>query len=122
MYDSKFNLLGYFSDPSAPSKKTVYGIQNIKDKLYVTYAAFTPMQGGAVDVFDTDGNFLQRLITDGPEGPTQGPWGLALAPSDFGPFSNALLVGSVGDGHINAFEPSSGAFLGTMLNQQTHRP
>ena len=30
------------------------------------------------------------------------------------PFSNALLVGNFGDGKINAFDPTTGAFLGTL--------
>jgi uncharacterized protein (TIGR03118 family) len=44
------------------------------------------------------------------------PWGLALAPSTFGEFGGDLLVGNFGDGTINAFDPDTGAFLGTMLN------
>ena len=42
------------------------------------------------------------------------PWGLALAPPDFGEFSNDLLVGNFGDGRINAFDPMNGTFLGTL--------
>jgi uncharacterized protein (TIGR03118 family) len=72
--------------------------------------------GGAIDVFNTDGKFLRRLTTNGPEGPLQAPWGTALAPSNFGSLSNTLLIGNVDDGHINAFDPATGAFVGEMTH------
>jgi uncharacterized protein (TIGR03118 family) len=114
MYDGKFNLIGHFSDPQAPSNMTVYGIQKVNGQLYVTYAAFTFLAGGAIDVFSTNGKLLRRLTSNGPEGPLQAPWGTALAPGDFGTFSNALLFGNVEDGHILAFDRKTGNFLGTM--------
>ena len=49
-------------------------------------------------------------------GPLNSPWGLALAPSDFGQLSNDLLVGNFGDGVINAFDPTTGALLGQLDN------
>jgi uncharacterized protein (TIGR03118 family) len=39
---------------------------------------------------------------------------MALAPADFGPFSNDLLVANFGDGTINAFDPTTGDFVGTL--------
>ena len=45
------------------------------------------------------------------------PWGLALAPANFGPFSHDLLVGNFGNGHINAFDPQTGTFLGQPKDQ-----
>ncbi len=42
------------------------------------------------------------------------PWGLAMSPDGFGPFSHVLLVGNFGDGRIHAFDPRSGALLGTL--------
>lgn len=96
----------------------MYGIHNIDGLLFVTLATPVPMQGGAVDIFDTEGNFIRRLTSNGPEGPLQAPWGIALAPADFGPFSHALLVGNIDDGHINAFDPETGAFLGTLENRR----
>ena len=63
---------------------------------------------GFIDVFDLGGDFLGRFATGGP---LNSPWGLALAPADFGPFSGRLLVGNFGDGHINAYR----FFLGTTL-------
>ena len=68
---------------------------------------------GVVDVFDEDGRFLQRLVTGGP---LASPWGLALAPGGFGAFGGDLLVGnfSFADSVINAFDPVTGAFMGSI--------
>jgi uncharacterized protein (TIGR03118 family) len=71
-------------------------------------AGFTDVAGpghGFVDVFDLSGNLLRRLVSGGP---LNSPWGLAIAPSGFGLFGNDLLVGNLGDGRINAFDPSTG--------------
>ena len=51
-------------------------------------------------------------------GALNSPWGLALAPSNFGTFSNDLLVGNFGDGLINVFDPTTGASLGQLQNAQ----
>jgi hypothetical protein len=68
---------------------------------------------GDIDVFDTHGDLLRRLVSGGP---LDAPWGLALAPSQFGDFSNDLLVGNFADGHINAFDTQTGAFRGALTN------
>jgi uncharacterized protein (TIGR03118 family) len=44
------------------------------------------------------------------------PWGLALAPAGFGAYANALLVGNFGDGRINAFNATTGAYLGQLAD------
>jgi uncharacterized protein (TIGR03118 family) len=116
MYDSSFHLVKSFSDPSTPHGLSVYGIQKINGRLYLTLASPVPFQGGAIDVFDTTGKLLRRLTTNGPAGPLQGAWGTALAPGDFGPLSHTLLIGNVDDGHINAFDPKTGKFLGAMTH------
>jgi uncharacterized protein (TIGR03118 family) len=66
---------------------------------------------GFVDVFDFNGNLIQPLVSNGK---LNSPWGLALAPAQFGDFSNALLVGNFGDGTINAYDPNIGTYLGTL--------
>ncbi len=116
---SKPTLSGSFTDPNLPAGYEPYNIQAIGGKLYVEYAQFDPTNHmaktglglGAVDVFDTNGNFLQRLITGGP---LDAPWGVAIAPSGFGIFSHDLLIGNFGNGWINAFDPATGAFLGAL--------
>jgi uncharacterized protein (TIGR03118 family) len=116
MFNDEFEYLGSFSDPHIPSDMGVYGIQNIDGRLYVSFAGFEQYQGGIIDVFDTDGKLLRRFAANSSEGPLQAPWGFALAPADFGVFSNALLIGNVQGGRINAFNPNTGAFLGHLQN------
>jgi len=67
---------------------------------------------GLVDVFHTDGSFLRRGMTGGT---LNAPWGVVLAPANFGTFSNDVLVGNFGDGTINAFD-SGGQFVGQVKN------
>jgi uncharacterized protein (TIGR03118 family) len=109
VFDKNFNLVNSFTDPEIKGGFAPYGIQNIGGKLWVTFGG-NKSAAGFVDEFDTAGNVLRRI-----NGPLHSPWGLAMAPADFGPFSNTLLVANnVPDGRINAFDPTSGAFLGTL--------
>jgi uncharacterized protein (TIGR03118 family) len=106
---------GTFVDPNLPAGFVPYNIQNINGLLYVEYknsADPTTLGAGAVSVFDANGNFIQELI--GPGGELDDPWGVVIAPSSFGSFSNDLMVGNFGNGEINAFNPTTGAFLGTL--------
>jgi uncharacterized protein (TIGR03118 family) len=109
-----------FVDPNLPSGLVPFNVQNIGGQIYVTYApAGHAAQTGAtagqgvVDVFDTSGNFVKRLITGSA---LASPWGVALAPNNFGAYSGDLLVGnfSYADSEINAFDPNTGALLGTI--------
>ena len=121
MFDSNFNLVGSFTDHRLPQSFAPFGIQNIGGNLYVTFAKRNGAKhddvagpgNGFVDVFDTSGNLIRRLIA---RGSLNSPWGLALAPANFGQFSNDLLVGNFGDGHINVFDPNTGAALGSLQN------
>jgi len=123
VFDSSFHpvsLPGTFTDPNPPPGLVPFNVQNIGGKIYVTYApagrtaetGATPGMG-AVDVFDENGNFLQRLITGSQ---LAAPWGLALAPAGFFPFGGDLLVGnfSFAASEINAFDPVTGDFKGTI--------
>jgi uncharacterized protein (TIGR03118 family) len=115
MFDGSFNFLGSFTDPDQPPGMFVYGVQNVNGKLFVAFAdCCTEYNGGAIDIFDTDGNLLRRFAANSSEGPLQAPWGVVLAPRDFGVFSNRVLVGNVQGGRINAFDQKTGAFLGQM--------
>jgi uncharacterized protein (TIGR03118 family) len=118
-----------FVDPTLPVGYAPFGIQAIQAsstaavQLYVAYAM---QQGpdnhdnssgaglGIVDIFDLKGGFIKRLVTTG--GALNAPWGLALAPADFGTLSKMLLVGNFGDGKINAYDPSSGTFIGAVTD------
>jgi uncharacterized protein (TIGR03118 family) len=112
-------LAGSFRDPALPAGYAPFGIQPIGDRVYVAYAkqaASGPDEVagvglGLIDVFDTGGVFIKRLAT---RGALNAPWGMAMAPANFGTFSNDLLVANFGDGKINAFNPSTGKMVGTL--------
>jgi len=123
MFDSSFapvTVTGAFADSTLPAGFVPFNVQDIGGKVYVTYAptglaaqrAATP-GAGLVNVFDENGTFLQRLITGSQ---LAAPWGLALAPAAFGPFGGDLLIGnfSFADSIINAFDPVTGAFKGSI--------
>jgi uncharacterized protein (TIGR03118 family) len=123
VFDATFahvTLAGSFVDPNLPTTSIFnlnggyvpYNIQNINGQLYVEYANFSKGLG-AVSIFDTNGNFIKSLIPAGGAQLNQ-PWGVVIAPAGFGSFANDLLVGNLGDGKINAFDPNTGAFLGTV--------
>jgi uncharacterized protein (TIGR03118 family) len=108
-----------FVDPDVPPGYSPFGIENINGLIYVTYAKRdrdgeddVPGRGhGYVAVFDADGALVNHLVS---RGKLNSPWGLALAPNGFGSFSGALLVGNFGDGRIHGYDPTTGAFLGTL--------
>jgi uncharacterized protein (TIGR03118 family) len=114
---------GAFATPADVSARNLvpFNVQEIGGKVYVTYApsGLIPQRNaasgqGAVVVFDENGNFIQTLIL-GSE--LASPWGITLAPSTgFGPFSGDLLVGNFSflESEINAFDPVTGAFEGTI--------
>ena len=130
VYDPTFALTtvsGGFIDPTIPTTGGntyhPHNIQNIGGVLYVTYAKV------GVDGHAENGpgkGFVRKFSTDGVLDPTFGidngaldaPWGLAVAPASFGVFGSALLVGNFSDGGlINAYDSSSGVFLGTLKNE-----
>src|SRR5207248_1795397 len=67
---------------------------------------------GFVDVFDTNGVLLQRLVS---HGELNSPWGMALAPAGFGTLGGTLLVGNFGDGTIHGYDPDTGALVGQVM-------
>jgi len=123
---------GAFTDPKLPAGYAPYGIQTILNgtngapQIYVSYAkqdadAEDNVNGaglGMVDIYDVNGTLIKELIMPG--GALNGPWGMALAPADFGTLSNMLLVGNFGDGAINGYDPSTGAFVGAVMDSSGH--
>lgn len=115
------SLSGSFSDPNLPAGYAPFSVHIINNQIYVAYAMqnSTKRNGmagagvGQVDIFDTNGNFVKTFV--GPGSQLNAPWGVVAAPSTFGQFANAVLVGNFGDGTINAFD-TSGKFLGQVAN------
>jgi uncharacterized protein (TIGR03118 family) len=116
IYDGKFNLLNRFTDPGAPADMTAYSARIANGRVYVTYAGFTPLDGGVVDIFDTEGNMLRRFAANPPGGPLEAPWEVVLAPDGFGWASHQLLIGEVDSGYISVFNSHTGAFLGQLTD------
>jgi uncharacterized protein (TIGR03437 family) len=108
-----------FSNPEIPTGFAPYNVQNINGTLFVTYAKQDAQKhvsvggqgNGYVAMFNLNGALIANLIS---AGPLNSPWGMAIAPSNFGLFAGALLVGNFSDGTINAFNPTTGAMLGTL--------
>jgi len=115
VYAENFNLVNMnkFVDPNLPKKFAPFGIRNINGMIYVTYALQGPGEkddvagpgNGFINVFDTSGNFVKRLVSNGN---LNSPWGLALVEG------TNLWVGNFGDGKINNYDATTGAPLGTI--------
>ena len=110
-------LAGKFVDPTLPAGYAPFNVQNIAGQVFVTYAkqgsGINEADGpglGFVSQFDTNGNFVKRIASNGP---LNAPWGVALAPAHWGSFGGDLLVGNFGNGQIDAYT-LSGAFAGTL--------
>lgn len=123
VFDSSFQLHSFsdvaFADPSVPRKFTPYGIQTICQggacNIWVTYTALGNAQSGFISEFTTEGVLVQSFALNGP---MHSPWGMALAPENFGPFSGALLVSNnISRGRVDAFDIATGQFLGSLRDE-----
>jgi uncharacterized protein (TIGR03118 family) len=120
VFNSNWQQIGQFTDPNLPAGYTAFNVQAIGSVLYVTFGNqnSTSAGNGIVDEFDTSGTFIKRVATGGA---LNLPWGVSIAPADFGAYSNDLLIGNNGNGEILAYDPNSpNTFLGTLdgLNGQ----
>jgi uncharacterized protein (TIGR03118 family) len=112
VFDSNWNPFttsGSFTDQNLPSNAVPYNIQFLNGKLYVTYTG----SPGSIGVFDLNGNFLQGTS----DSHLLQAWGITIAPLSFGQFGGDVLVGNKANGQINAFDPTSLTFQGTLLGQ-----
>jgi uncharacterized protein (TIGR03118 family) len=124
VFNGAFHLLktpAEFRDTKIPAGYTPYNVQLLGGRLYVTYALqnkaktdIVPGIGrGFVDVYTVNGALIKHLVS---HGALDAPWGLAIAPAGFGPFAGKLLVGNLGNGWINVYNPVTGAHLGWLEN------
>jgi uncharacterized protein (TIGR03118 family) len=128
VFNRDFRLIsarGEFRDPKIPAGYAPFNVQELNGRIYVTYGKqnksktdVVPGAGlGFVDVYNVNGKLIKHLVS---HGPLNEPWGLAIAPKGFGAFAGDLLVGNLGNGWINAFNPSTGRFLGSLDNAKGH--
>jgi uncharacterized protein (TIGR03118 family) len=116
VFNSDFTPAGSVMDTTLPDVYAPFNIQNLGGTLYVTFAEQNDTQDGPrtgtgrgfVDTFDPASGMFRLLIS---RGALDTPWGMALAPANFGLLSNSLLIGNFGDGIIHAFNPATGIFL-----------
>lgn len=124
-YTEQFDLLappGSFTDPGLPAGYAPFNIEPIGNQVFVTYAVqdaakHDPVNAagnGIVDIFDLEGNFVERYQQGRP---LNSPWGVVQASANFGAFSNDILIGNFGDGTINAFDPATGDSRGQLKDQ-----
>ena len=121
VFNTNFALTQSFTDSGVPSGFAPYNVSNIGGLLYVTFAlqnatktgAASGVGNGYVDVFNTNGTLKTRLVSTGA---LNSPWGLAMAPAQFGSLGGSLLVANLGDGTIHGYNPTSGQLVGQVLN------
>ncbi|ADV81105.1 TIGR03118 family protein [Terriglobus saanensis] len=126
VFDSKFapaQLAGTFADPTLPTGFHAFSVHIINGQVFVGYTQIDPATGkrvlgaglGFVNIFDLNGNFVKRAISNGN---LNAPWGIVLAPSGFGSFSGDLLVGNFGDGVINVYDPTNFTLIGQVQDSK----
>ena len=125
-WDNRFQAItppGLFSVPDGtiPKNYAPFNIQNLNGTFYVAYAQLSGIPGeelsgpgiGYLASFDLNGKLLN--VWEG-KGLLNAPWGLAIAPSDFGEFRDALLVANFGDGTIVGYDRTTRTQLGYLLD------
>jgi uncharacterized protein (TIGR03118 family) len=110
-----------FKDTLLPAGYAPFNVQQLRGAIYVTYAQqdkakhddAARLGRGQVDVFTTSGKLIKRLVKGGV---LDSPWGLTIAPSSWGKYAGALLVGNFGNGRIHAYDARTGKFVGALFN------
>ena len=115
-----------FTDDLLPPNYVPYNVQAIGSDIVVTYAMFNGEQEvdgpgmGYVDIYSSTG-YLKQHLEHGDW--LNAPWGVALAPTDFGRYSHSLLIGEFAGGGttenagtIAAYDLATGRFEGLLEN------
>jgi uncharacterized protein (TIGR03118 family) len=124
VFDTSFNIVsssGAFTDNSLPRGYAPFDIVLLSGKLFVTYAVqddaghddVAGMGHGIVNTFDLSGDSLHRFAQ---HGQLDSPWGVALAPANFGELAGTIWIGNFGNGQINAYNASTGEFVDKVRN------
>jgi uncharacterized protein (TIGR03118 family) len=114
MYNGSFKFVKSFADATIPKGFVVGNIQDVNGKLYVAYINAAGGAGGYIDIYSEKGVFEKRFAHGKP---LNQPWGFAVAPKNFGPLSNTLLISNnTNTGTINGFDLTTGKLVGTIVN------
>jgi uncharacterized protein (TIGR03118 family) len=120
VFNDQWQQVMSLTDGSLPVGYAPFGAQVLDGHLFVTFAMQDQFKHddvsgaghGFVDEFNLSGQLVSRVVSGGE---LNSPWGLAIAPSDFGKFSGDLLVGNFGDGTIDAYDLNHGdRFVGKL--------
>jgi uncharacterized protein (TIGR03118 family) len=129
VYDSSFQhnaeAEANFARVDVPKGFAPFNVQNIGGDIYVAFAKQDAPKHDEIDgtglgyvaVFDPTGHLIQMLE---PGKWFDAPWGLAVAPSDFGVYSHDVLVGNFGSGEILAFDPVTGSYRGKIRDAKNN--
>src|SRR6266550_4120640 len=132
-HDNGHSAENSFVDENLPRNYVPFNVQVIGNDIVVTYVLHeegsrfeTDGPGlGFVDIYSSTGRLLQRLEHGDW---LNAPWGVVLAPLDFGRFSHDLLIGQFaggGDtqssGFIAAYDLATGKFDG-LLQDASGKP
>ena len=116
-----YPFIDQFSSNPIPSDYAPYNIALIDSNLYVTYAKHSPTNSqfedigtgyGYVSIFDLQGQFIRRFVSNGV---LNAPWGISLAPNEYGYPPGTIIIGNFGDGIFNVFE-ANGRFFGKITD------
>jgi uncharacterized protein (TIGR03118 family) len=132
VYDNQWHNITssfHFQKPASVGDLSPFNIMDLGGHLFVAYAAFDPasdegqeqLAGGGlghVVEYNEDGTLV--LDFDADHDCLNLPWGMAIAPSEFGEFSNDLLVANFGEGTVAAFNMKTGDFAGYLRDSDTH--
>ena len=119
VFNDQWQQVNSLTDGALPAGYAPFNAQVLHGHLFVSYALQDPFKhddvagsgNGFVDEFSLTGKLIARVASNGP---LDSPWGMAIAPADFGKFAGDLLVGNFGDGTINAFNLKNDKFVGTL--------
>ncbi len=131
VFDSQFNpvinVTPTFVKPAdIPDGYAPFNIQyfeyNGHKSLFVAYAKTTDVPGeeeagpglGYLAEFDVNGHHIRTFEHSDR---LNAPWGLAIAPHGFGPFSNEIVLGNFGDGTLVSFNLNTGEQTGYLRNE-----
>jgi uncharacterized protein (TIGR03118 family) len=115
VYDSAFveqpSLTNPFQPEGAkqPGGFEAFNVQTVGNRVFAMYGRHVapdpnnpPPAEGRLAEFDADGQLIAKWHG---RGYLNYPWGVALAPDNFGLYAGCMLVGNFGDGTVVAFHP-----------------
>jgi uncharacterized protein (TIGR03118 family) len=121
VFNDQWTQVNSLTDGSLPANYAPFNVQVLDGDLFVTYAKQDAFKhddvagagNGFVDEYTLSGQLIARVASGGP---LDAPWGLAIAPTDFGAYAGDLLVGNFGDGTISAFDLAhNDKYMGKLL-------